>query len=321
MAPVKDIPTQLSTDFTIGCIMAREDPRDCLVLHPSLPPSATLSSLPSGSTIGTSSVRRSAQLKRLYPHLRFQSVRGNVNTRLRKLDESNLSESRDTGSRIGEIATVEEDATGKPQYSGLILAAAGLIRMGEGDRISRNLSSKNMEQVRSRDGIMTERKGMLHAVGQGALGIEIREGDRRVVDLLAPLECHRSRLPAMAERSLMRTLEGGCSVPIGVETEWADLADQNTSVGTKASANTSGETLKSRDRPAVSSQSLTFRAIVVSLDGLQSVEEEATCEVRSNEEADQFGRDIARALIDKGAEKILEKINLDRNIINEQGDA
>lgn len=301
--------------------MAREDPRDALVLHPSLPSSATLSSLPPCSTIGTSSVRRSAQLKRLHPHLRFQSVRGNVNTRLRKLDESDLSESRDTGSKAGEIGTVEEDATGKPQYSGLILAAAGLIRMGEGHRISRNLSSKNMEQVRGSDGIMAERKGMLHAVGQGALGIEIREGDRRVVDLLAPLECRRTRLAAMAERSLMRTLEGGCSVPIGVETEWADLSAADTSVDSKASAIISGGLLESHDRAAVPSDSLTFRAIVVSLDGLQSVEEQVTRQVRSNEEADQFGRDVARALIDKGAEKILEKINLDRSIINRQDDA
>lgn len=257
-----------------------------------------MSSLPENSTIGTSSVRRSAQLKRLYPHLRFQSVRGNVNTRLRKLDESILEESKDSGAKQGESHTVEEDASsGKPQYSALILAAAGLIRLELGHRISRYLSSKNLEDVCGPDGAKSQRKGMLHAVGQGALGVQIREGDQRVVDLLAPLQCRKTSLAAYSERSLMRTLEGGCSVPIGVETEWAETSTFD------------------------AESTLTMRAIVVSLDGLESVEEEASCIIKTNEQADQFGRDVAKMLVDKGAMKILKKINLNRDIIEKQGDA
>ena len=325
-----DIPTQMTPDLTIGAITPRGDPRDALVLHPSLPSATTLSSLPENSTIGTSSVRRSAQLKRLYPHLRFQSVRGNVNTRLRKLDESVLEESRGSGARQGESHTVEEDASaGKTQYSAVILAAAGLIRLNEGHRVSRYLSSKNLEDVRGPDGAYVQRKGMLHAVGQGALGIQIREGDKRIVDLLAPLNCHKTSLAVCAERSLMRTLEGGCSVPIGVETEWTDAPFENGSksspspttrghavTGTEVSAPLGNAGKESRVQ-----SNLILRTIVVSLDGLESVEKEASRVIKTDEEADQFGWDVAKMLVDEGAASILEKINLKRTIIEKQGEA
>ncbi|KAK5138633.1 hypothetical protein LTR04_004332, partial [Oleoguttula sp. CCFEE 6159] len=183
---LKDMPTQLPPSLTIGSIFAREDPRDALVVSPSLASThRTLASLPGGSIIGTSSVRRSAQLKRLYPHLRFADVRGNVGTRLAKLDSPPPE---------------------GPHYAALILAAAGLLRLGLGERITALLSK--------RDG------GMLHAVGQGALGIEIREADDETRRILAKVGDERTARACLAERSLMRTLEGGCSVPIGVETEW-----------------------------------------------------------------------------------------------------
>ena len=322
---LKDMPTQLPHGCTIGAITKRSDPRDALVLHPNLPAGTTLSSLPADSTIGTSSVRRSAQLKRLYPHLRFQSVRGNIGTRLRKLDESNLENAAGHGTTIGDAHTVEEDDLGPPQYSGIILAAAGLLRVGDGHRISRYLSSHNMEDVRGSDGKTTQRKGMLHAVGQGALGIEIREGDERVIELLRPIEHSQTSLACYAERSLLRTLEGGCSVPIGVETEWVgDIDDpqgreSGTLRDTISSAVSAG--LEGSSNPKDRHEKLAMRAIVISLDGTEHVEVASERAIHTKFEAEEFGIDIASQLVQQGADKILEKINLNRTIIAEQGDA
>lgn len=287
---LKDIPTQLPPNLIIGAILPRTDPRDAVVLHPSLPPHTSLSSLPANSTIGTSSVRRSAQLKRLYPHLRFQSVRGNVGTRLSKLDRSDLALSctSGSGSKLGEATTADESADA--HYSALILAAAGLLRLDLGDRISRYLSSQVAEDPTAGSAIAPQ-KGILYAVGQGALALEIREGDESTAKLIAPLACRATALSTLAERSLMRTLEGGCSVPIGVETEWADA------------------------------ETLVMRAIVVSVDGRHSVEASKTGHVSSEAQADEFGWQIARTLVDMGAEEILKGINLDRKIIEGQGDA
>ncbi|KAL2357607.1 porphobilinogen deaminase, dipyromethane cofactor binding domain-containing protein [Cryomyces antarcticus] len=265
---LKDMPTQLPPSLTIGSIFAREDPRDALVVSPSLASThRTLASLPAGSIIGTSSVRRSAQLKRLYPHLRFADVRGNVGTRLAKLDSPPPE---------------------GPHYAALILAAAGLLRLGLGERITALLSK--------RDG------GMLHAVGQGALGIEIREADDETRRILAKVGDERTARACLAERSLMRTLEGGCSVPIGVETEWV-RRDEN----------------ENDDAPLT--HDLTMRAIVVSLDGSEAVEAELTRPVASREAADELGWAVAAALVDRGAGRILQAINLNRAIVEAGGDA
>jgi len=132
---------------------------------------------------------------------------------------------------------------------------------------------------------------MLHAVGQGALAIEIREGDKKVMGILSELQNEESSLAGLAERSLMRTLEGGCSVPIGVETTWIEKGK------------------------------LLMKAIVVSLDGTESVEAERLDEILTEESADDFGRTLAADLVSKGASKILEAINLNRPIIEEGGGA
>ena len=249
---LKDMPTQLPPKCVIGCIMEREDPRDVVIMKPTLK-YKSLAELPEGSVVGTSSVRRSAQIKRLYPKLKFKDVRGNVGTRLSKLDA--------------------EDG----EYACLILAAAGIVRMGWGDRITQYLDSK------------TPGGGLLHAVGQGALAIEVREGDERVIGVLNDLSNQDSTLAGLAERSLMRTLEGGCSVPIGVETTWIEKGK------------------------------LLMKAIVVSLDGTESVEAERLDEVLTVESADEFGRTLAGDLVSKGASKILEAINLNRPVIKEGG--
>ncbi|KAE8444054.1 hypothetical protein EG329_000922 [Mollisiaceae sp. DMI_Dod_QoI] len=245
---LKDLPTQLPPKCTIGCIMEREDPRDVVIMKKGLE-YKTLLELPEGAVVGTSSVRRSAQIKMRYPHLKFEDVRGNVGTRLSKLDA--------------------EDG----EYSCLILAAAGILRMDWGDRITQYLDSK------------TEGGGLLHAVGQGALAIEVREGDEKTTAILSDLANQESTLAGTAERSLMRTLEGGCSVPIGVETTWIEKGK------------------------------LLMKAIVVSLDGKEHVEAERLGEVLNVKDADEFGWELSHVLVEKGATKILEAINLNRPII------
>lgn len=290
------MPTQLPANLAIGCIFPREDPRDALVIKPTLASThTTLASLPSGSVIGTSSVRRSAQLKRLYPHLRFADVRGNVGTRLAKLDDPDSS------------------------YSALILAAAGLIRLGLSRRVTQFLSSEN--------------GGILHAVGQGAIGVEVREGDEEARKLFARVGCERTTRACLAERSLMRTLEGGCSVPIGVETDWLSKkralgsnVGSGVGVGLKPASECdqlSGVAKEDGKEEAEEdfTDELIMKAIVVSLEGDQHVEVEARRRVNSREDADEFGWEVAQKLVEKGAEKILHEINLNRKIIQEQGDA
>lgn len=224
-------------------MMPREDSRDVLVVKQGLP-YKSLSDIPAGSVVGTSSIRRTAQLARSYPHLKVQDVRGNINTRLAKLD-----------------------ADDSP-YTCIILAAAGLLRIDLGDRITQYLDSKN--------------SGMLYAVGQGALGIEIRKDDHALQELLAKIEDRDTTLACLAERSLLRTLEGGCSAPLGVETEWEQTPE--------------------------GSRRLRMRAIVVSVDGKESAEIELAGEVDSPDAAEAHGVAVAQALVDEGAGKILEDI-------------
>ncbi|KZF26728.1 porphobilinogen deaminase [Xylona heveae TC161] len=247
---LKDMPTQLPPTLSIAAVMEREDPRDCVIISAKYADKGytTLASLPAGSVVGTSSVRRSAQIARQYPELKFADVRGNVGTRLAKLDDPE-----------------------KP-YTCLVLAAAGLKRLDLAARISQYLESDN--------------GGVLHAVGQGSLAIEIRADDAETLQLLAPLEHVPSKLACLAERSLMRTLEGGCSVPIGVETKWT------------------------------AEKQLSMKYAVVSIDGTESVHGHIERAVTTVEEADQLGWDAARDLVERGAGKILEKINLNRKLVD-----
>ncbi|KAL1981588.1 hypothetical protein VTN96DRAFT_2412 [Rasamsonia emersonii] len=240
---LKDVPTLLPPTCALGAIMEREDPRDVLVMKKGLPHS-TLAELPAGSVVGTSSIRRTAQLALKYPHLKVQDVRGNIGTRLSKLDA--------------------EDSP----FTCLILAAAGLLRLGLEDRISQYLDSKN--------------GGMLHAVGQGAIAVEIRANDNAAIELLSKIGHEQTTLACLAERSLLRTLEGGCSAPLGVESDWIQEAD---------------------GKPK-----LRMRAIVVSVDGSRSAEAEVTGSVESRTAAEAFGLEVAKELVAKGAGSILEEI-------------
>ncbi|OAL71191.1 porphobilinogen deaminase [Trichophyton violaceum] len=241
---LKDVPTQIPEACTLSAIMKREDPRDALVVKKGQP-KTTLAELPAGSVVGTSSVRRTAQLGRHYPHLKVIDVRGNIDTRLAKLDA--------------------EDGP----FTCIILAAAGLLRSGHGDRIAQYLDSKNGK--------------MLHAVGQGALGVEIRADDEKMVEMLREIGDQKTTFACLAERNLLRTLEGGCSAPLGVETEWVPDASGK------------GEMLR-------------LRCIVTSIDGKEAVEIEKDCNVHTPEQAEAFGKAVAGEMVEKGAGKILEVI-------------
>lgn len=165
---MKDVPMELPEGLTLAVICEREDPRDAFVCNTY----ERFDDLPFGAHVGTSSLRRSAQLKAARPDLRISSLRGNVQTRLGKLDAG--------------------------EFDAILLAAAGLKRLGLGERIRHEL----MPEV------------SLPAVGQGAVGIECREDDPRVHALLAPLNDPLTWDRVVAERAMNRKLEGGCQVPI-----------------------------------------------------------------------------------------------------------
>jgi hydroxymethylbilane synthase len=162
---LKDLPTELPAGLVLAAIPEREDPRDAIV-------GKRLADLPHGAKVGTSSLRRSAQLRKLRPDLRVESVRGNLDTRLRKLDEG--------------------------QYDAILLAAAGLKRLGWADRIAEILPVDVM----------------CSAVGQGALAIETRERGAGF-DACRSLDHAATHAEVLAERGLLGALGGGCQVPIG----------------------------------------------------------------------------------------------------------
>lgn len=166
---MKDVPVDLPLGLALTAILEREDPRDAFVSNHW----AHLDELPMGAHVGTSSLRRQCQLKRRRPDLRISALRGNVNTRLNKLDQG--------------------------EYDAIILAAAGLKRLGLAARIRETLSIEIM----------------LPAIGQGAIGIESRADNVLVNALLEPLNHTETALCLRAERALNRALQGGCQVPIG----------------------------------------------------------------------------------------------------------
>ena len=163
---MKDVPMMMPGGLTLGVICEREDPRDALV------GAAAFDDLPQGARLGTSSLRRSCQLGRSRPDLEIGFLRGNVNTRLAKLDAG--------------------------EFDAIILACAGLIRLGFSDRI----------------GAAIDPDISLPAAGQGAVGIEFRDDDERVRSLLAPLHHELTARRVLAERAVVRRLDGGCDVPI-----------------------------------------------------------------------------------------------------------
>ena len=165
---MKDVPMAFPAGLHLPVICQREDPRDAFVSNTY----ASLDDLPMGSRVGTSSLRRECQLRNHRPDLKVLPLRGNVNTRLRKLDEG--------------------------LFDGIILASAGLKRLGFEERISEAMTPEQS----------------LPAAGQGAVGIETRIDDIEVTSLLAPLRCPRTWIVVSAERAMNKRLAGGCQVPI-----------------------------------------------------------------------------------------------------------
>ena len=229
---LKDLPTRLPEGLMLGCITEREDPADALVVHEKHQ-DKQLDTLPEGAVVGTSSLRRLAQLRHHLPHLTFKDIRGNLNTRLRKLDEG--------------------------QYDAIILAVAGLERLGMGDRIHQNIPAEIS----------------LHAVGQGALGIECREGDTDILNIIKTLEHSVTAYRCLAERAFLRELEGGCQVPIGVNT-------------------------------VLEGDTLTLTGLVASLDGQTLIKEQIQ---GTSAEAEAMGTSLAKTVRGQGAQAILDAIN------------
>lgn len=171
---LKDVPMELPEGFVLASVLEREDPRDALVC----PRFASLEELPAGSVVGTSSLRRLSQLRALRPDLRIEPLRGNLDTRLRKLDEG--------------------------LYDAIVLAAAGLKRLGLADRI-RQLIAPEL---------------MLPAAGQGALGLEIRSSHQELGAALAQIAHLPTWLATAAERAVSRSLGGSCSMPLAAHATW-----------------------------------------------------------------------------------------------------
>ena len=165
---LKDVPMELPEGFALACVMEREDPRDAFVSNKYAAPGG----LPQGAVVGTSSLRRVVLLRALRPDLKIEPLRGNLDTRLRKLDEG--------------------------QYDAIVLAAAGLKRLGLAQRIR----------------TVFEPEQMLPAAGQGALGIEVRAARRDLLDALEPLSHHATWLAVAAERAVSRAMGGSCSMPL-----------------------------------------------------------------------------------------------------------
>jgi hydroxymethylbilane synthase len=228
---LKDLPTQLPEGLMLGCVTRRVNPADALVVNQKHK-DKQLETLPEGSVIGTSSLRRLAQLRHHFPHLIFKDVRGNVNTRLAKLDSG--------------------------EYDAIILAVAGLQRLDMSDRIQEIIPPHIS----------------LHAVGQGALGIECRVGDTPVLEILKVIEDPDTRDRTLAERAFLRELEGGCQVPIGVNTQ-------------------------------IEQDTLTLTGMVASLDGQKLIKDTVK---GSKQDCETLGQQLAHILKNQGATEILAEI-------------
>ena len=225
---MKDVPVEFPQGLGLEVICPREDPRDAFVSNTI----ASFNDIPQGAVVGTSSLRRQCQIKALRPDLTIRDLRGNVNTRLQKLDDG--------------------------QYDAIILASAGLIRLAMPERIREYIAPEVM----------------LPANGQGAVGIECRDDDQVIKQLLAPLACEKTAICVQAERAMNRKLQGGCQVPIG---SYATLSNEQ----------------------------LYLRGLVGAVDGSHILMDEVT---GTRENAAQLGEQLATKLLDAGADSILRQV-------------
>ncbi|XP_067826806.1 hydroxymethylbilane synthase, b [Heptranchias perlo] len=279
---LKDLPTTLPLGFTIGAICKREIPFDAVVLHPNNV-GKSLGTLAERSVVGTSSLRRAAQLKRRFPHLEFKDIRGNLNTRLKKLEERN-------------------------DFSAIVLAAAGLRRMGWESRISQILEPEDcmyaVGQVTELHHTAAQLTFLLDRTEvpgyQGALGVEVRMNDSDILDMVSALNDTETVLRCIAERSFMKHLEGGCSVPVAVHS----VINGNQLYLTGAVYSLDGsDSLKDTMQTSVSTQNQDEDC---SDDDVQHVGITAKRILRhSQAAAERLGVDLANLLLSKGAKEIL----------------
>jgi hydroxymethylbilane synthase len=229
---VKDIPTEVPGGLSFPAVCRRDDIRDCLIS----PTGSALEALRQGARVGTSSLRRRAQLLRLRPDLDIRELRGNIDTRLRKV--------------------------GDGEYDAIVLAKAGLDRLGLSQRISETFAPEIF----------------MPAVGQGAIAVETRLNDNETGDLLSKLDDPETRAAIITERALLGALQGGCQVPIGA---WARIER--------------GE--------------MVLEACVTSVDGQQYVKQRLT---GAADQVVQLGEQMARLLMETGAQTILEEVGRQR---------
>ena len=237
---LKDLPTEVPAGFEIAAITKREDPRDafCSRLY------STIEDLPPGARVGTSSLRRQAQLKAVRSDLDIHPLRGNVDTRLRKLEQD--------------------------EYAAVILASAGLKRLGKTDLMKQVIPAEIM----------------CPAAGQGALAIEIRRGDDATRQHVAFLDDANARATTSCERALLSSMGGGCQVPIGAFAEMTE--------------STAERRKKKGDAPMLC---LHLEAIVAHPDGSKLLRES-----RDGNDPEKLGADVGHTLLRRGGEAILEEV-------------
>ncbi|EGX97210.1 porphobilinogen deaminase [Cordyceps militaris CM01] len=235
---LKDMPTTLLPKCLLAAVPEREDPTDAVIMRTGSQ-FTSIDQLPAGSIVGSSSSRRRALVRRNWPSLEVAECRGNVDTRLAKLD-----------------------APSSP-FACILLATAGLARLGLKDRITQRLDPRIFPP----------------AVGQGALGIEVSTDREDTVHLVRHADHKPSRWRCMAERAMLRSLQGGCSSPIGASSSWDPTTDNR----------------------------LRLQATVLDIEGTTSIFAEAEGIVQDDEAAEQLGVAVADILFEKGAHQLLRK--------------
>jgi len=255
---MKDVPTDFPTGLHLVVICKREDPRDAFIsgvkgkeFHIN-----SFKELPKGATVGTSSLRRSCQLLSIRPDLKIEQLRGNLDTRLRKLDEG--------------------------QFDAIILAAAGVKRLGWAERITETI----------------EPEVSLPAIGQGAIGIECRVDDAFINNLIAPLNHEETSICVRAERACLKKLEGGCQVPIAAHARLIKMQD-------------SGYKIQDKDMHREScivnhaSGLLVLDGLVGSVSGDRIIKSHIE---GSPKDAESLGLKLAEDLLSRGAKEILDEV-------------
>lgn len=225
---MKDMPYEMPEGLVLGAIPEREDSRDALISTKGY----TIDTLPNRAKVGTSSLRRAAQLLNYRPDINIESIRGNLNTRLKKLESEN--------------------------FDAIVLAAAGIKRLGWEEKINEYINTTIC----------------IPAVGQGALGIQARKDDKKILDLLAKIDDESTKILVSAERAFLKYVEGSCQIPIGAHAVWEEGL-------------------------------IKLVGIIASSDGKRVIKKESKA---VKKEAEQLGINVAKELLANGAEEILAEV-------------